>query len=76
MLLWCTERFCECEDQLTALAIVFALDDTVRVLYWDSARSRQDAHPNSEHVSVAFRWWPDFVVIGSFGIGQSPAFGL
>jgi hypothetical protein len=52
---WGTERFCEREDQLAALEIVFALDDTVRILYWDGARPRQDAHPNSEHVFVSLR---------------------
>jgi len=51
----CTERLCGCEDQLSALAIVFALDDTVRKLYWNGARSRPDAHPNSEYLSVSLR---------------------
>ena len=52
---WCTERLCGCEDQLSALAIVFALDDTVRMFYWDGARYRPDAHPNSEYLSVLLR---------------------
>jgi hypothetical protein len=52
---WCTERLCGCENQLTALAIIFALDNPVRMLYWNGARFRPDAHPNSEYLSVSLR---------------------
>jgi len=54
MTFWRTERLCECENQHTELAVVFTSDDTVRMLCWNGARSRQDAHQNSEHVSVRF----------------------
>jgi hypothetical protein len=52
---WRAERLCECEDQFTVLENVFAVGDTVRMLYWNGARSRQDAHPNSEYLSVSLR---------------------
>ncbi len=37
---WRTERFCECENQHTGLAVVFNFDDIVRMLGWNGARSR------------------------------------
>lgn len=51
---WQTGRLCECENQHTGLAVVFNFGDIVRMFCWNGARSRQDAHQNSEHVSVRF----------------------